>query len=339
VAERDADTNAGQRSLAGREVAWAADVDARAKAYWTPERTHGLFGDKQLLFPPAEYGPLLRAMSLIKRDASMQPESVRKYTQICHMVAVIEPQLRDLAAAFPVVRVLDLACGNSYLTLTMASSMMSRVRHPAQILGVDRNSRIIAACRERARRLALEPMLRFEAAMIDAVDIDAAWQRSFGEVPPAPRVHLLVALHACDTATDDAIALGLSLGVPAMAIVPCCQAELARRWSEMAASHDSGPLAPIWNWPHLRREVGATMTDALRSLLLRGCGYDTTPIEFVPSNHTPKNTMIRASARLQASSDAFRDYPALRTSLGSVRLRLEEILPEPHRTNLRLCEG
>lgn len=334
MVDRDGGDDLGQPELAGREVAWAADVESRARAYWTPERTRGLFGDKQLLFPPAEYGPLLRAMSLIKRDASMQPESVRKYAQICHMVAVIEPQLRDLAASFPVVRVLDLACGNSYLTLTMASSMTRRLHHPAQILGVDRNARIIAACRERARRLGLGPMLRFEAAMIDAVDVEAVWKRSFGEVPPEPRVHLLVALHACDTATDDAIAMGLSLQVPAMAIVPCCQAELARRWSEMAASHDSGPLAPIWSWPHLRREVGATMTDALRSLLLRGCGYDTTPIEFVPSSHTPKNTMIRASARLQPGPDAFRDYLALRASLGGVRLRLEELLPEPHRTNL-----
>jgi hypothetical protein len=318
----------------GRERAWAADVESRAAAYWTPERTRGLLGAKQLLFPPAEYGPLLRAMGLIKRDASMQPESVRKYMQITHMLAIVEPQLRDLAAVHPVVRIVDLACGNSYLTLTMACSAQRRLRCDAQILGVDRNARIIEACRRRASRLGLDSLLRFEAALIDAVDMDRAWQRGFGDLPPPPRVHMLVALHACDTATDDAIALGLSLGVAAMAIVPCCQAELAKSWSQMADAPRSEALAPVWQWPHMRREIGATMTDALRSLLLRGCGYDTTPLEFVPSSHTPKNTMLRANLRRQPSAQAFQDYLALRESLGGVRLRLERILPDPYRTQL-----
>jgi hypothetical protein len=281
---------------------------------------------------------LLRAMGLITRDASMKPESVRKYMQITHMLAMVEPQLRDLALEHPVVRVVDLACGNSYLTLTMACSLQTRLQHPAQILGVDRNARIIAACKERCTRLGLNSLLRFEAAMIDAIDLESAWLRSFGDVAGTPRVHLLVALHACDTATDDAIALGLSLGVPCMAIVPCCQAELARRWSEMAATKEPNPLAPLWNWPHLRREVAANLTDALRALVLRGCGYDTTPIEFVPSTHTPKNTMLRANARRPASPEGFVDYLALRESIGNVRLRLEGILPEPHRSHLAQAE-
>jgi len=277
-------------------------------------------------------------MGLIQRDCCMPPESVRKYMQITHMLAIVEPQLRDLAALHPVVSIVDLACGNSYLTLTMACSAQRRLHCGAQILGVDRNVRIIEACRKRAARLGLDSILRFEAALIDAVDIDRAWQRGFGDRPPASGVHMLVALHACDTATDDAIALGLSLGVSAMAIVPCCQAELAKSWSQMAQAPRSEALAPVWKWPHLRREIGATMTDALRALLLRGCGYDATPLEFVPSAHTPKNTMIRANLRRQPCAQEFLDYLALRESIGGVRLALERILPEPYRSQLLQAE-
>ncbi len=318
--------------------AWAADVEARARAHWTPERTHGLLGNKHLILPPAEYGPLLRAIGLLQADASMSPESVRKYMQVSHMLTLLEPQLRDLAQSWPSVRVLDLACGNSYLTFTLASSLQRRLCHPASILAVDRNARLIEACRERAWRLGLDGILRFETSMIGPFDLDAAWRRGFGEGLQEPPVHLLVALHACDTATDDALALGLTMRVPSMAIVPCCQGELARKWSELAQGDSDSPMAPVWKWPHLRRETAATMTDALRSLILRGCGFKASPVEFVPSAHTPKNTMIRATAQEPGSPALFRDYIALRTAMGGVRLRLEELLPEPHASNLRQAE-
>ncbi len=313
---------------------WAAEIESRARAYWTEPRIRGLFGHKHLILPPQDHGPLLRSMGLLHADASMSPESVRKYMQISHMLTMLEPQLRDLAEAWPEVRVLDLACGNSYLTLTMATSFRHRIRHRAQVLGVDRNERLIASCRERAWRLDLDDVLRFASSPIDRIDIEKAWEQAFGRPVSEPAVHLLVALHACDTATDDAIALGLAMRVPSMAVVPCCQGELAKRWSEMEPDVGGSALSPIFRWPHLRREAGATMTDALRTLLLCGCGYDAAPVEFVPSAHTPKNTMIRAWRVSKGSPEAFREYVALREALGGVALHLERVLPEPHRSHL-----
>lgn len=316
---------------------WAAEIDARARAHWTPERTHGLLGEKNLILPPADYGPLLRCLDLLKADASMSAESVRKYLQVSHVLTLLEPQMRDLAETTPVVRVVDLACGNSYLTFTLATSLRKRIRHPARILGVDRNARLVEACRERAWRLDLDAMLRFESSNIDRLDLDQAWQRAFGESEQPP--HLLVALHACDTATDDALALGIAMNVPALAVVPCCQGELAKMWSKGNAEEAPDAFQPIRQWPHLRRELAATMTDALRTLILRGCGYDASPIEFVPSSHTPKNTMIRGNRRSEGSPELFRDYLALRDALGGARIRLEAILPEPHRAHLRVAES
>ena len=317
---------------------WFEDFQQRAIGYWTPERTLGLFGDKTLAFPPATHGPLLRAMDLLKRDASMSPESVRKYQQICHMYTLLELPLTDRAKEHDEVRVLDLACGNSYLTLTVAEGFRSRIRHPARILGVDRNARLIEACRDRAWRLGLDDILRFEASTIEDLQIHGAWERAFGSTPPDPLVHMLVSLHACDTATDDAIALGLALGVPTIAVVPCCQAELARHWATEPAQ-PGDPLGPIRSWPHMRREVAAMMTDALRALLLRGCGYDTLLVEFVPSSHTPKNTLLRAVRNDSAQNRGFGEYLALRRVAGDVRLRLETILPAPLRDRLREAES
>lgn len=317
---------------------WFEDFTDRATRYWTPERTLGLFGDKNLAFPPVSHGPLLRSMDLLKRDASMSPESVRKYQQICHMYTLLEPPLTDLARAHDEVRVLDLACGNSYLTLTVAEGFRSRIRHPARILGVDRNARLIEACRDRAWRLHLEDLLRFEASTIENLQIHQAWERAFGAAPPEPLVHVLVSLHACDTATDDAIALGLALGVPSIAVVPCCQAELARHWASEPAQPDD-PFGPIRSWPHMRREMAAMMTDALRALLLRGCGYDTSVVEFVPSAHTPKNTLLRADRNDSSRDRGFSEYLALRRTAGDVRLRLETMLPRPLRDRLREAEA
>ncbi len=319
---------------------WSADVEARARAHWTEKRTRGLLGDKELILPPVEHGPLLRAMGLLNADASMAPKSVRKYRQISHMLAVVEPSLRELAEEVPKVRVLDLACGNSYLTLAVATSFRRRLMHPARILGVDRNSQLIDKCTERASRLGLDDILRFETSTIDRLDVDAAWIRSFGEKTENGPVHMLMALHACDTATDDALALGLEMGVRSMAVVPCCQRELAKAWSLSTPAQSSmNPMNPIWKWPHLRGEIGATMTDALRTLLLKGCGYDAMPIGFVPAAHTPKNTMIRAFRRGDGSPAAFAQYLKLRTMLGDIRIQLERKLPPLHQANLATAES
>lgn len=315
---------------------WAADFHSRARSYWTPVRIRGQFGSKQLILPPDEHGPLLRAMGLLHADASMPPESVRKYMQISHMLTLLEPQLGDLAALHSPVRVLDLACGNSYLTLAMATSFQCRLRRPAQILGVDRNERLVLACRERAWRLGLDDILRFETGTLGVSDVSQLWHQAFGAVPE--QIHLLVALHACDTATDEALCFGVEKRVPAMAVVPCCQAELAKYWSQLATAPSENAWAPIWSWPHLRRETAASMTDALRTLILRGCGYEAVPVEFVPSGHTPKNTMLRANLRNDGSAAAFFDYVRLRESLGGARLRLEQSLPAVHRARLEQAE-
>ncbi len=314
--------------------AWQADFSARAAAYWTEERTRKTFGSKQLPLMPATSGPLLRTLGLVHADASMPPDAHRKFMQINHMLVLLEDPMRDLMAMAKTVHLLDAGCGSSYLTYLLAWSFVHRFHHPAQILGVDRNPSVIAKCRARMERVDLDAVLRFEVAAIGEIDLDELWSRTFGPRQDE-RLHGLLALHACDTATDEAIALGIRARAELVAVAPCCQAELARKWSELPSRGLSGAFSPIWTSPHLRRHAGATLTDTMRTLLMRGAGYDVTPMEFVPSEHTPKNTLLRARRRATPNAPALEQYVALKASTGGVGITLEGLLPSEARALLR----
>jgi SAM-dependent methyltransferase len=249
---------------------------ALAQAYWTEERTHKLNGDKSLVVLPGTAPILLRAMGLLNKDASLPPTKVRKYRQINHMVRVLQPALTEICSRFDTVRILDAGCGRSYLTMLLAWWFAEHQRHPVSILGVDRSQALVEECRRRADRADLEG-LRFEASQLADLRL---------EEPP----HVVISLHACDTATDDAITLGVQTKADFIAVAPCCQAELSKKWESVAG----GAFAPMRSVPHFRRTAASTTTDIFRVVLLRAAGYDTDAVEFVDGNHTAKNTLIRA---------------------------------------------
>ncbi len=284
--------------------AWEDGFAARARAYWTEERTAELVRGKALVVTPGEAAPLLRALGLLHRDASMPPTQHRKFFQVNHMVRLLESGLRALRAKHETIRLLDAGCGRSYLSLVLAWCAREVWGHRLEVLGVDRDAAIIEECRRRAALAGLDDVTRFEVATLDGYRAD---------------LHGVIALHACDTATCDAIALGVGHGAELIAVAPCCQAELARGWSTLDAP---GAFAPIWKTPHLRRETAAHVTDTMRALLLRAAGYDVTAVEFVPGEHTRKNTLIRAVRRGTPDPAARDEYLALRDATGGVGLGL-----------------
>ena len=184
--------------------------------------------------------------------------------------------------------------------------------YPLEVIGVDRDADVIGEARRRAELAELDDVVTFEVGTLDTF--------------AAPDVHGVVALHACDTATCDALALGVSLGAELLAVAPCCQAELARGWTALAERGAAGPFAPLWGAPHLRRETAADLTDAMRTVLLRAAGYEVLAMEFVPSEHTRKNTLIRAIRRGAVDDAARGDYEALREATGGVGIRLADRL-------------
>ena len=282
---------------------WAEEIETRARAYWTDERLAALLGDKRPVISPREGAVLLRALGLSRADTSLlQP---RKYFQINHMVALLGPALRDLRARHATIRLLDAGCGRSYLTLLLAWCARHVWHHPLEVIGIDRDPDVIAEAQRRTELAELGDVVRFEV----------------GDVATCKHeVHGVVALHACDTATCDALALGVSLGADLLAVAPCCQAELARAWAELG----EGALSPIWKMPHLRRETAADITDAMRVALVTAAGYDVSAMEFVPAEHTRKNTLIVAIKNGKPTSRVA--YEALRDATGGADIRLASAL-------------
>lgn len=249
----------------------------------------------------------MRALGLMADDATIPPAKVRKYFQINHMVALLGPALRELRAS-PVIRLLDAGCGRSYLTLLLAWCARHVWHQPLEVLGVDRDPELIGEARRRTELAELDDVVRYEVG-------DIATMRPSG-------VNGVVALHACDTATCDAIALGIELDAEMIAVAPCCQAELARGWASLAERGVDGAFATVWRTPHLRRETAADVTDAMRVELMRAAGYEVAAMEFVPAEHTRKNTLLRAIRRGGQDPSARAAYEALRDATGGIDIAL-----------------
>lgn len=297
-----------------------------ARTYWTKDQEAKVTGGKRWPVLPSEAPKLLRVLGLLNRDASMSADNVRKFSQINHMVSLLEPQITEMSERHAPVRILDACCGTSYLTLLLAWLLKEKLGKSCQIIGVDRNEKLIATSKARAAELGLDGVLRFEVATIEVDYGTTCFGRLFPDEAPADaRPHLLVALHACDTATDLALALGLQAKADVMAVAPCCHAELARKWKDLG--NLTHPFGPIFRSPNLRRETAAHITDALRMLIVRSRGYEVTATEFVPSSHTLKNRLLTCVRRGNFQKEAADQLQDLKASVGDQTIRLEELLP------------
>lgn len=307
---------------------WASAFADKARAFWTRERLDDLARGKDLNVLPHEAPTLLRALGILHRDGSMPPDQRRKFFQCNHMVAALGPSLRELVAARTTepVRIIDAACGRSYLTLLLAHTLQHRYRVPVQVLAVDRNAELVEESARRTVMAELSDAVKHYASPLATLDAHHAFASVFGGDPPA-RIDAVVSLHACNTATDDAIELGVRANATLLALTPCCHAELAAQWKSLADA-STGPFAPIHRTPHLRRESASIITDTMRALLLRSMGYESWALELVPTEHTPKNTLLRAMFRGTLDDAALQQYHSLRESTGGAGIALAERLDE-----------
>ena len=302
----------------------------QARLHWKPERLQRLTAGKKLPLHPVTHAAFLHTTGLMNDDASVTSGQVKKFLQINHMISLIAPPFRALAKAMPgrTLTLLDAGCGNSYLSLAFAflAREASEGRAPQirewrdttfrlQVTGVDTTPSVIETSRARAAALGLEDAISFQCAPLAEADLPE-------------RLHAVMALHACDTATDDALALGIRRNADLLAVAPCCQAELARFFKDRSASHTPSPLGVLLDSPNLRRDAAATFTDALRLALLRALGHESTATEFIPSSHTPKNRLILAEKRGRYHLPSWQAYQALRGTLGDPELALQRGLTD-----------
>lgn len=289
-----------------------AAVSTKAVAAVVPDRGHDRAKPRLL----AEDDPVLRALGISDAEGRVKPSRRAKYRQVEEFLRELAASVEDAIAtgrlaptAERPLQVVDLGCGNAYLTFA-AHAWLSRVRGlPVRTVGVDVKEQSRAHNTGVAEQLGIAADISFVVAGIDDVALDAT-----------PDV--VLALHACDTATDDALARGVGWDATLILAAPCCHHDVSR---QLRDSPTPAPYALLTKDGILRERFADTLTDALRAALLRTRGYRVEVVEFVGSEHTPRNTLIRAVSTGTASAAADAEYADL-TTTWTITPRLAELL-------------
>ncbi|MDR2129229.1 MAG: SAM-dependent methyltransferase, partial [Burkholderiaceae bacterium] len=245
-----------------------------------------------LALQPGQSLQLLKALHILTRDGQINQDSRRKLKQVRHLVQFITPILDELCAAaatqpasLAAPTLVDHGAGKSYLGFILYDWWF-RPRGAGHIYGIETRAELVEQSSALARQLGFERM--------HFLHMTAASAQHASGLPG--QIDIVTALHACDTATDDAIAFGLAKQARAMALVPCCQAEIAAclRQNKALQLAPPAPLAQLWRHPLHTREFGSHITNVLRCLYLQSQGYSVTVTELVGWQHSLKNELILA---------------------------------------------
>ncbi len=268
---------------------------------------------RNYLIPEGVPCPFLIHTGIMSRDGGVRASSSRKFRQINRFLEFIN----DIVDALPLDRplqIVDFGCGKSYLTFATHYLFSNVLQRECHIVGLDQRTDVIDTCQKIANSLSLQN-IEFHVGSISG----------FQSMNP---VDLMISLHACDTATDDAIAQAIVWKCSAILAVPCCQHELNGLLPDSA-------LPPITTHGITKDRFAALATDTMRASLLTACDYQTQVMEFIDMEHTPKNLLIRAIRRdsrnrcvKETAKNAMADVWQMRSQLGIEPLALERRLNE-----------
>lgn len=233
---------------------------------------------------PGQSIPLLQALHILTRDGKLNQDSRRKLKQVYHLVNFIEPLMQSVMTAQPNPVLVDHGAGKSYLGFILYDLLLKQ-HSGGQVIGIENRAELIEKSRQLASECGFERMQFEPLTVADAMSSE--------QLPS--KVDIVTALHACNTATDDAIQFGLQKQAQYMVLVPCCQAEVA----EVMRQHKADSLAKtllseLWRHPIHTRELGSHVTNVLRCLELEAHGYQVTVTELVGWEHSMKNELIIA---------------------------------------------
>lgn len=262
-----------------------------------PELSHD--HDKQLPLPAGKPDAFLQQVGIMDAQGKVRPAMHAKFAQVNEFLKLLEHTGELNKFDHSPVNILDCGCGSAYLSFA-AYHYLNDVRGiPARLTGVDVNGGLIDKDNSHAAQLGYEGACFRTSSIIDYVP----------EAPP----DILLALHACDTATDEAIAQGIRHGARLILVAPCCHHELRDQLQGVE------PFAPVLRHGILKQRMADLLTDSFRALVLRIMGYKTDVVEFVAPEHTDKNLMIRAVKRPNLDNAAFlEEYNALKAFWGVV---------------------
>ncbi|HUS31545.1 MAG TPA: SAM-dependent methyltransferase [Kofleriaceae bacterium] len=267
---------------------------------------------------------LLQDLHLLTRDGQLNADARRKLKQIRHLVGLLKPALDDALARSPEPSIVDCGAGKSYLGALLYELVLGPAGR-GTLTAIEARPELSEQAANRAKRFGQERFKvatgtigSFIAPPGSASSSSGSPSSSSGAASVA-RPNVLTALHACDTATDDALVLAIANGADHVAVVPCCQAEVARQLE--ASKPDDAVLASLFAHPLHRRELGSHLTNVIRALTLEAHGYKVTVTELVGWEHSAKNELIlgkrvqrfdrRARETLRTLLDRFHVEPAL----------------------------
>jgi len=253
---------------------------------------------------------LLKELHILTREGKLNQDSRRKLKQVYHLYHFIEKLLDELrlAGSQAPITLADHGAGKSYLGFILYD-LFFKTLQSGHIYGIETRAELVQKSRELAQRLGFDRM--------SFLNLSVQESAQSAELPDC--IDVVTALHACDTATDDAIAFGLQKQVRFMVLVPCCQAEVARvLGAGKALSLSRTPLAELWRHPLHTREMGSQITNVLRCLYLEAWGYQVTVTELVGWEHSMKNELI--IARHMARNDG----PKKRAAADRLKAILDE---------------
>jgi hypothetical protein len=233
---------------------------------------------------PEKSVALLKALHILTREGSLNADSRRKLKQVLHLTQILRPALEALLEDSQEPVLADLGAGKSYLGFVLYDLILGPAGR-GRVVGVDTRADLTEASRVLAMESGFERM-EFVCSPIEEA------------VLPGSRADMVTALHACDTATDDAIRRGIELGAKLIVVAPCCHKEIRPQLSKPE------PLAPVLRHGLMEERMAEWLTDGLRALFLEWAGYRTKVFEFVASEHTPKNLMIAAVRAGEPFTDA-----------------------------------
>ncbi len=271
---------------------------------------------------PGQSLELLKELHILTREGKLNQDSRRKLKQVYHLYQFIEKLLLELVDASTSgstasqtlardadsagVTLADHGAGKSYLGFVLYD-LFFKQRVAGHIYGIETRPELVDKSRALAAKLGFERM-----SFLNLTVAESALSEQLPE-----RMDVVTALHACDTATDDAITFGLQKKARFMVLVPCCQAEVARVLSQhKALSLARTPLSELWRHPLHTREMGSQITNVLRCLYLEACGYQVTVTELVGWEHSMKNELIIARRTGQPKRAAASRLRALLAEFG-----------------------
>ncbi len=259
---------------------------------------------------------LLKELHILTRDGKLNQDSRRKLKQVYHLYNFIEPLLAEVLQETPDISLADHGAGKSYLGFILYD-LFFKPRATGRIYGIETRPELVEKSHELAGRLGFGRMDFLNLTVEESIHSPALPER----------IDIVTALHACDTATDDAIRFALHKQARFIVLVPCCQAEVAAVLRKHKnASFAMTPLSEIWRHPIHTREFGSQLTNALRCLMLEAHGYQVTVTELVGWEHSMKNELIVARHTGQPRRNAAERLEAILRELNLEELRNRFIL-------------